>query len=137
MNEIRMETQIISPDEEIYKGYSEMVVMPGEEGDFAAMVEHAPIITYLRPGKIEIFETNKKEKINYFVSGGFVKVEDNKCIIMVDYIKSISDIDLKANEEQISLLLDKIDSESNEVLKSDILGDIDLLKLENSVATEN
>ena len=39
-----------------------MVVVPGEDGDFAAMFEHAPLITYLRPGKLEVVEAEKKEE---------------------------------------------------------------------------
>ena len=55
MSEQLIKTQIISPDKEIYNGSPEMVVLPGEDGDFAAMYEHAPLITFLRPGKIEVF----------------------------------------------------------------------------------
>ena len=56
-----MDVSIISPEEEIYKGYAEMVVIPGEDGDFAAMYQHAPLITYLRPGKLEVIEGEKKK----------------------------------------------------------------------------
>ena len=55
MSDASMKTQIISPDREIYDGNAEMVVLPGENGDFSAMYEHAPLITYLRPGKVEVF----------------------------------------------------------------------------------
>jgi len=132
-----MRTQIISPDQEIYSGNSEMVVLPGEDGDFAAMFEHAPLITYLREGKIEVSEADNKEKIIYFVSGGFVKVEDNSCVIMVDYIKKIDDIDVDSNKKRISQLLSKVDNENDSTLKNSLLYDIDLLKSENSVALDN
>ena len=66
MNEQLLKTQIISPDSEIFQGNTEMVVLPGEDGDFAAMYEHAPIITFLRPGKIEVFlEELKKKKLDF------------------------------------------------------------------------
>ena len=55
-----MNVSIISPEEEIYKGLAEMVVVPGEDGDFAAMFEHAPLITYLRPGKLEVIEEENR-----------------------------------------------------------------------------
>ena len=137
MNPGLMKTQIISPDEEIYNGNSEMVVLPGEDGDFAAMFEHAPLITYLRPGKIELYEIDDKDKTVFFVSGGFVKVKNNTCQIMVDYIKKISDINVKSNSEKISLLLSKADSEKNDELKTSLMLDVDLLKLENRIASEN
>ena len=52
MSEEFLKTQIISPDNQVYDGNTEMVVLPGDEGDFASMYENDPIITFLRPGKI-------------------------------------------------------------------------------------
>ena len=87
MSEGSLKTQIISPDDEIFDGDTDMVVLPGEDGDFAAMYEHAPIITFLRPGKVEVF--SKEEKVAFFVSGGFVKIQNNNCfffnLIFIDH----------------------------------------------------
>ena len=131
MSEQLINTQIISPDKEIYNGSPEMVVLPGEEGDFAAMYEHAPIITFLRPGKIEVFLKVDKEKLDYFVSGGFVKVQNNNCIVMVDYIKKINEINVKDNDKKISDLLIKLDKENNSVNKDKIMLEVEILKSEN------
>ena len=131
MSEASMKTQIISPDREIYDGNAEMVVLPGENGDFSAMYEHAPLITYLRPGKVEVFSKEEKEKINFFVSGGFVKILNNSCIVMVDYIKKTTDIDVKENEKRISKLATQVEQEQNQSIKDSLLLDIDLLKTEN------
>ena len=131
MSEQLIKTQIISPDKEIYNGSPEMVVLPGEEGDFAAMYEHAPIITFLRPGKIEVFLKIDKEKLDYFVSGGFVKVQNNNCIVMVDYIKKINEINVKDNDKKISDLLIKLDKENDSVNKDNIMLQVETLKSEN------
>jgi len=131
MSEQLIKTQIISPDKEIYNGSPEMVVLPGEEGDFAAMYEHAPIITFLRPGKIEVFSKVDKEKLDYFVSGGFVKVQNNNCIVMVDYIKKINEINVKDNDKKISDLLIKLDKENDSINKDNIMLEIEILKSEN------
>ena len=125
-----MNVSIISPEEEIYKGSAEMVVVPGEDGDFAAMFEHAPLITYLRPGKLEVVEAEKKEKIAYFVKGGFVKVKENQCLIMVDFIKNVKDIDVSLNENEINSLRSKLISETSESIKEDLSESIELLEIE-------
>ena len=83
--------QLISPDKEYFAGIVEMVVLPGENGDFSVLPDHAPIITYLRPGKISIIVERGKE-LSYFVASGFVKVDNNNCHVLVDYIKSESDL---------------------------------------------
>ena len=127
-----MNVSIISPEEEIYMGAAEMVVAPGEDGDFAAMFEHAPLITYLRPGKLEIIEEEKKEKIAYFVRSGFVKIKENQCLIMVDFIKNVKDIDVSVNEKEISSLRSKLLTETSESIKESISDSIDLLETEIS-----
>ena len=136
MSEAYLKTQIISPDREIYSGNTEMVVLPGDEGDFAAMYEHAPLITYLRPGKLEVLSDEKKEKISFFVSGGFVKIQNNSCIVMVDYIRKTDDINVKENENKISDLLIKAEQEKDQIIRDSLLIDIDLLRSENQVSIE-
>ena len=134
MSEGLMKTQIISPDNEIYEGDTNMVVLPGEDGDFAAMYEHAPIITFLRPGKVEVFSKEEKEKIAFFVAGGFVKVQNNNCLVMVDYIRKTSDIDVKENEKKISELLSKLEKTEDQIIKDNLTMDIDLIRAENQAS---
>ena len=135
MSEGLLKTQIISPDNEVYDGDTDMVVLPGEDGDFAAMYEHAPIITFLRPGKVEVFSKDEKEKIAFFVAGGFVKIQNNNCLVMVDYIRKTSEIDVKENEKKISELLSKLEKTEDQIMIDNLVKDIDLIRSENQ-ATE-
>ena len=131
MSEGLLKTQIISPDNEVYDGDTDMVVLPGEDGDFAAMYEHAPTITFLRPGKVEVFSKEEKEKITFFVAGGFVKIQNNNCLVMVDYIRKSSEIDVKENEKKISELLSKLEKTEDQVVRDNLIMDIDLIRSEN------
>ena len=131
MSQGLLKTQIISPDNEIYEGDTDMVVLPGEDGDFAAMYEHAPIITFLRPGKVEVFSKEEKEKIVFFVAGGFVKIQNNNCLVMVDYIMKTSDIDVEENERKISELLSKLEKTEDQIIRDNLIMDIDLIRSEN------
>ena len=131
-----MHTTIISPESEIYSGPTYMVVIPGEEGDFAAMADHAPIVTYLRKGKIEVINVEGNQKTIYFAGGGFVKVENNKCVIMVDYIKSLKNIDVEKNEVLIKKLQNKIEEEKDSATKENLTEEIELLESENLIAQE-
>lgn len=134
MSEGLLKTQIISPDNEIYDGETDMVVLPGEDGDFAAMYEHAPIITFLRPGKVEVFLKEEKQKIAFFVAGGFVKIQNNNCLVMVDYIRKTSDIDIKENEKKISELLFKLEKTEDQITRDNLTMDIDLIRAENQAS---
>ena len=134
MSEEFLKTQIISPDNQVYDGNTEMVVLPGDEGDFAAMYEHAPIITFLRPGKVEVFLKEEKENISFFVSGGFVKIQNNNCLVMVDYIKKTSEIDVKENEKKISELTFKLEKTEDQIIRDNLIMDIDLIRSENQAS---
>ena len=105
--------QLVSPDNEHFSGPIEMVVLPGEEGDFSVLLDHAPIITYLRPGKITIIESQGNEKY-YFVASGFVKVDNKNCKVLVDYIKSNSDLSEKESKKELSETLAKIEDEKDQ-----------------------
>ena len=131
MSEEFLKTQIISPDNQVYDGNTEMVVLPGDEGDFAAMYEHAPIITFLRPGKVEVFSKEEKEKITFFVGGGFVKIQNNNCLVMVDYIKKTTDIDVKENEKKISELSLKLEKAEDEIIRDKAMDVLKFLKIEH------
>ena len=134
MSEGLLKTQIISPDDEIYDGNTNMVVLPGEDGDFAAMHEHAPIITFLRPGKVEVFSKEEKEKICFFVAGGFVKIQNNNCLVMVDYIRKTKDINVQENEKKISELLVKLEKTEDQIIRDNLIMDIDLIRYENEAS---
>ena len=68
-----------------------MAVLPGAEGDFAAMVNHSPFISSLRPGQMAIMANNKVEE-SFFVSGGLVMLKEKVCEVLVDQIEPLSEI---------------------------------------------
>ena len=115
-----LELKLISPNKEYFNGEVEMVVIPGEEGDFSALKEHAPLVTYLRPGKIQIYQKEKLE-LEFFAGSGFVKIINNNCLILVDYIKNIKEIDKKKTEKQIHDINQRIKLEVNNTLLDKLL----------------
>ena len=121
--------QLVSPDKEHFLGAIEMVVLPGEEGDFSVLPDHAPIITYLRPGKITIIE-NQGNKKSYFVASGFVKVDNNNCKVLVDYIKSKSDLSVEESKKELSEILTKIEGEKDQSIVARFKERIEILEEE-------
>ena len=68
--------KVVSPQKVIFEKEVEMAVLPGAEGDFAAMPNHSPFISSLRPGQMAIMSSNKVDE-SFFVSGGLVMLKDN------------------------------------------------------------
>jgi len=75
-----------------------------------------------------------KENISFFVSGGFVKIQNNNCLVMVDYIKKTSDIDVKENEKKISELLLTLEKTEDQIIRDNLIMDIDLIRSENQAS---
>ncbi|GIV42277.1 MAG: hypothetical protein KatS3mg034_1587 [Vicingaceae bacterium] len=77
-----MTIEIISPEEIIYSGEIVAATFPGKEGSFGVLKNHAPLISTLKKGKIEVTDVHGK-KSQYDVNGGVVEVNGNKIIVLV------------------------------------------------------
>ena len=86
-----IELKVVSTQKVIFQKEVEMAVLPGTEGDFAAMPGHSPFISSLRPGQMVIMSKNKVEE-SFFVSGGLVMLKEKVCEVLVDQIEPLSDI---------------------------------------------
>jgi len=75
--------EIITPDKSIYSGNTEEVVLPCFEGEATILKNHIPLITFLRPGIVEV---GKDEK--FYVEDGTVEFSDNNLLILSTTIKS-------------------------------------------------
>ena len=56
---LEFKIDIISPDQSIYSNKTEEVILPCFEGQITVLKDHIPLITFLRPGLIEIGKTEK------------------------------------------------------------------------------
>jgi len=78
-----MKLEIITPDKKLYVGEVKYVSFPGAEGSFGVLNGHAPLISTLKAGKIEITEdTNDKKE--FMINGGVAEVMNNKVIVLAD-----------------------------------------------------
>jgi F-type H+-transporting ATPase subunit epsilon len=75
--------EIITPDKKVYSGDVEAVKLPGAEGSFGVLKNHAPIIATLKKGIVKITNANKEIE-NFEINGGVVEVLNNKIIILAE-----------------------------------------------------
>lgn len=74
---------IISPDQKIYSGEVKSAQFPGTEGSFGILNNHAPIISTLKAGEINLVAENN-EKLSFPIKGGVVEVQNNKVIVLAE-----------------------------------------------------
>lgn len=90
--------EIITPSKAAFTKNVTSVTVPGTKGNFQILYNHAPIISSLDVGEINIVENGNKVA-NFATSGGTIEVFNNKVIILVETFERADQIDLKRAEE--------------------------------------
>jgi len=80
-----MELEIITPDKKVFSGTAESVQLPGSDGYFEVLNNHAPLIAALGEGNIRVREMDKSTK-NFTVKGGIVEVLSNHVVVLAEQI---------------------------------------------------
>ena len=75
-----MDLQIITPDNELFSGEVDSVVVPGSDGLIGILNNHAPLVSSLTSGKVKV--SNGGQEQFFDVNGGVVEVLKNKVIIL-------------------------------------------------------
>src|ERR1700752_1843948 len=79
----RVAFELVTPERLLVSREVEMVVVPGTEGNFGVLPGHAPLISTIRPGTIDIYEGRTiTERI--FVVGGIAEVTPERCTVLAD-----------------------------------------------------
>ena len=88
-----MQLEIVSPEKTIFSGEAKSVYLPGSEGHFQVLNNHAPIVSTLKKGEILIDGVDNLEsdslvfsngKASLEIKSGVVEMKKNKLIILVD-----------------------------------------------------
>jgi len=87
--------ELVSPERLLRSEAVEMVVVPGAEGNFAAMPRHAPLLSLLRPGVLDVYE-GRTVKARYFVAGGYAEVTPERLTVLADEAMTLAEIDTAA-----------------------------------------
>ena len=111
-----IDLEIVSPARLVLSRAVDMVVMPGYEGDLAAMEAHAPMITLLRGGVISIHERGAVTE-RLFVAGGFAEITADRCTILADDAIPLAEMSAQAARDDLA----KAELAWAEVDKADIV----------------
>ena len=79
----KLSFRLVMPERELLNTEADMVVVPGSEGDFGVLHGHAPLISTVRPGVLEVLQGNKVEQ-RFMVAGGIAEVTPERCTVLAD-----------------------------------------------------
>ena len=92
--------ELVSPEKLLLSRPVDMVVVPGSEGDFGVLPRHAPVISTVRPGVIDVHEDGKVTD-RIFVGGGFAEVTSERCTVLAEQALPVDDLDRGQAEQQL------------------------------------
>lgn len=75
-----MVLEIISPEKTIFHGEVDSIILPGKDGSFGVLNNHAPIISTLNQGTLKVVHNGNEQ--TFEVKGGVVEVVHNKVIVL-------------------------------------------------------
>ena len=92
-----MKLEIVTPGGVIYDGDIKQVTLPGEQGEFGVLPEHASLVSLLDAGVIDI-ETAEGKDVVVAIKSGYVKIDENKALCIVDGAVALNDEEGKISE---------------------------------------
>jgi F-type H+-transporting ATPase subunit epsilon len=81
---------LVSPEQMVFSGEVEHVVVPGTEGEFGVLPGHAPLVAMLKPGVLRILGPNEQR---IMVVGGFAEVSPDGLIVLADIAMPVEEVD--------------------------------------------
>ena len=93
--------ELITPSKNLISGDFEMVVVPGEEGDFGVLPHHSNLISQIRPGVLNTYKNNKIDK-TFFLYSGFAEVSNNKLIVLSETAFDVTEFKLNTYKDRVS-----------------------------------
>jgi F-type H+-transporting ATPase subunit epsilon len=90
---------VITPEEVIYDGEANLVVVRIADGDLGVLVDHSPLVSSVEVGEVRIKEGD--DQLVYATSDGFFKVSENLVQVLVEEAVSVEEIDVGAAETRV------------------------------------
>ncbi|EMD83701.1 F0F1 ATP synthase subunit epsilon [Pacificimonas flava] len=110
-----LQFELVSPEKQLRSGTVHQVVVPGAEGDFAVLEGHAPMMSTIRAGAIEVYEAAGGPAERIFIEGGFAEVNETGLTILAERAEPVANIDaeqLTAEIERAEQRLARADNDS-------------------------
>lgn len=82
-----MHLEIITPVKKLYADEVSLVKLPGTDGSFEILENHAPIVSTLEKGKIKVIDRHRETHF-FNITGGVVECRSNNITVLADGIEA-------------------------------------------------
>ena len=98
---------LVSPERLLLSAQADMVTVPGTEGYMGVLAGHAPLVTTLRAGMIDMLEDGVDTR--FFIRGGFAEINATQITVLADEAIPFTELDLAVLDQRIE------DAQSDEI----------------------
>jgi F-type H+-transporting ATPase subunit epsilon len=113
----RVQFELVTPERLLLSEMVEMVVVPGTEGNFGVLPGHAPLISSIRPGTIDVYEGQTVTR-RIFVVSGIAEVTPERCTVLADEALPPDELDRSAIEAELQTVQGNLPSLREQVARA-------------------
>ena len=113
----RVQFELVTPERLLLSEMVEMVVVPGTDGNFGVLPGHAPLISSIRPGTIDVYEGQTVTR-RIFVVSGIAEVTPERCTVLADEALPPDEIDRAAVEAELQTVQGNLPSLREQVARA-------------------
>jgi F-type H+-transporting ATPase subunit epsilon len=84
-----MKLDILTPERKIYEGDVYGILVPGVQGYFELLDNHAPIVAALGNGNMKVLKDKNNNVEEYKINGGFIEMSNNKTVVLVESAETL------------------------------------------------
>ncbi|WP_306120579.1 MULTISPECIES: F0F1 ATP synthase subunit epsilon [unclassified Roseitalea] len=118
--------ELVSPERLLVSAQVTEVVVPGMNGYFTVLANHAPTMSTLQPGVAEVTETSGKAE-KFVIFGGFVDVTPESCTLLAESAMRVDDIDREDLRQRIQDAREDLEDAGDEQARTKAQGYLDQL----------
>jgi F-type H+-transporting ATPase subunit epsilon len=113
----RVQFELVTPKRLLLSELVEMVVVPGTEGNFGVLPGHAPLISSIRPGTIDVYEGQTITR-RIFVVSGIAEVTPERCTVLADEALSPDELDRGSIEAELQTVQGNLPSLRDQIARA-------------------
>ena len=108
---------LVSHEQLVFNDKVSMIIVPGKDGDIGVLPGHSKLLSSLRPGRVMVYGEDKQLLKSFFVTGGFVEINPEKCIVLVEEVFEMNSL----NKSEIEKQVQELENETSDELKQQYL----------------
>ncbi len=107
--------ELVCPERLVMAEEALQVVVPGTEGEFTMLPGHAPLLTTLKPGVLEITLPNAPDVRRIYVRGGFAEADPESLTVLAQQAIDLAALDAERLAQEVrNLEEDVADAQDDE-----------------------